>query len=435
MDRPGVAPLPPVADVELPWDALVVDPVSAIGAARARHGDTFVVDSGRDRYLFLFSPEGVRSFYALTEEVASKGIADWRMLRRKLPDELFTGRRTLPHELFGRHDTAAYLDHLDAALAAAVTELGDAGEVEAFAFARRLAHRMGLASWAGPGSASGDRFEHLVGALDVLDASEAFVRPDRMAQVAAEGKAVERAALARAIELIGASLAEHDAGTGPSGDREDQDLFARIAARWDGEAPDARRAGVAGDVVLVHLGSMSNLFAALGWTLVDLLAHPAHLARVGDREPGLVERCALESTRMAQRSIMLRHVLAPVELDTGDAVLAVAPGVTVATLVPLTNATSAPGLDRWDPDRWRGRRLGPHPGLIAAELVTAFGHGPHTCPAQPFSLSAITRSVTRLVEAYELSRAFTDATPLAAQIGGVARAAQPCPVAYRRRGA
>lgn len=349
MDRPVVAPPPPVADVELPWDALVADPVAELSGARSRHGDTFVVDSGRDRYLFLFSPNGVRSFYALTEDVASKGIADWRMLRRKLPDELFTGRRTLPHELFGRHDTAAYLDHLDSTLDEAVAELDDSGELEAFAFARRLAHRMGLASWAGPGSASGDRFEHLVEALDVLDASEAFVRPDRMAQVAAEGKAVERAALARAVELIGASLADHDAGTEPSGNRESPDLFGRIAARWDGEAPDARRQGVAGDVVLAHMGSMSNLFAALGWTLVDLLAHPAHLERVADGEAGLVERCALESTRMAQRSIMLRHVLAPLELDTGDAVLAVAPGVTVATLVPLTNATSAPGLDRWEP--------------------------------------------------------------------------------------
>ena len=35
------------------------------------------------------------AFYALPEDRASKGVADWRMLRRKFPDEVFVGRRTL----------------------------------------------------------------------------------------------------------------------------------------------------------------------------------------------------------------------------------------------------------------------------------------------------------------------------------------------------
>ena len=64
----------------------------ALGDARRELGDTFVVDSGEDRYLFTFSPVGVSSFYALPEDEASKGIADWRMLRRKLPDRAL--RRT-----------------------------------------------------------------------------------------------------------------------------------------------------------------------------------------------------------------------------------------------------------------------------------------------------------------------------------------------------
>ena len=97
-----------LAAVPLPWDGPVADPVAALAGARAELGDTFMDASGR--YLFLFSPEGVRSFYALPEEQASKGVADFTMLRRKVPDELFAGRRTLPHELFGRDDVASYLD-------------------------------------------------------------------------------------------------------------------------------------------------------------------------------------------------------------------------------------------------------------------------------------------------------------------------------------
>ena len=73
------------------------------------------------------------------------------MLRRKLPDDLFVGRRTLPGSLFRRGDVASYLANLDAALAETVRELGDDGTVDVFALTRRLGHRMGLASWADAG--------------------------------------------------------------------------------------------------------------------------------------------------------------------------------------------------------------------------------------------------------------------------------------------
>ena len=123
-------PAPPAAeDTGLPWDVPVSDAVAVIAAARARHGDTFAVESGGDRYLFTFSPTGVESFYALTEETASKGVADYLMLRRKLPDDIFTGRRILPSMLFRRDDVAGYLANLDRALEQTTTELGSAGSV------------------------------------------------------------------------------------------------------------------------------------------------------------------------------------------------------------------------------------------------------------------------------------------------------------------
>ena len=108
--------------------------------------------------------------------------------------------------------------------------------------------------------------------------------------------------------------------------------------------------------------------------------------------------------------------------------------MTVATLLPLTNTGAAPGLERWDPDHWSRRRLADPGRLAAVELVTAFGHGRHTCPAQPFSLSTMTASVTRLLSTYRWEPRWTDRPrPVRAQIGGVARSSAPCPVAYRRR--
>ncbi|BBY29704.1 cytochrome P450 [Mycolicibacterium sediminis] len=418
----------PVAEgVGLPWDVAVTDGVAAIAAARERHGDTFVVDSGGQHYLFTFSPTGVESFYALPEEVASKGVADYLMLRRKLPDEIFAGRRTLPGSLFRRDDVTSYLDNLDAALDATFAELGDAGTVDVFALTRRLGHRMGLASWAGPAAADPGSLERLVVAFDALDGSDAFVHPDAMAAIADSGKAVERAALDDVVDVIEGVLRERRSSVQP------ESLFGRIVAAWAGEPDDVRLRGIALDVALIHVASMSNLMAALGWALVDLVEHPDDAARVAAGDAEWARSCALESTRMAQRSIMSRVVLEPVTFDAGDVVVDVPAGWTISTLLPLLNTSVAPGLDRWDPARWHRHRLAEADALASPMLVTAFGHGRHSCPARPFSLSAMTTAMTRLLGRYDVTSGWTGhPAPVAAQIGGVARAAYPCPIHYVR---
>jgi cytochrome P450 len=428
MEAPVISPMPPRATmVGLPWDAEVADPVASLAEARTSLGDTFVVDSGEDRYLFTFSPRGVAAFYALPEAMASKGVADWRMLRRKLPDEMFAGRRVLPDQLFGREDVAMYLRNVTLALETTVEELGTDGEVDVFALSRRLGHRIGLASWGGPNSATGARFEQLVGAFDALDGSDSFVHPDAMAAVASSGKSAEYQALDVIADAFGRSLDELP------GAESEHPLFARIATAWAGESSGERRTGLALDLALIHIASMSNLFAALGWALIDLLAHPDQEARVREGDRKLAERCALESIRLAQRSIMARYVLKPVSLDVGDCVHEVPPGVTVATLLPLLNCSAAPGLEVWDPDHWKGRRLADAATLAAVELVTAFGHGRHTCPAQPFALSAMTTAVTTLLTEFEMTAMWSgQPSPVPAQIGGVARAGDPCPLRYRR---
>ncbi len=429
MTRHPVPAPPYAAGTGLPWDVSVGDAVAAIGAARARHGDTFTVESGGDHYLFTFSATGVESFYALPEEAASKGVADYLMLRRKLPDEIFAGRRVLPDKLFRRDDVAVYLSNLDKALEQTSAELGRAGSVDVFDLTRRLGHRMGLASWAGPGSAEGAAFEALVRAFDTLDGSEAFVHPDRMAAVAATDKQAERAALDEVADTVAAAVAQFDAGC-----QDDQGLFNSIVDAWSAETADVRLRGIALDVALIHVASMSNLAAALGWALVDLLEQPTQQERLRLGDGDFAQRCALESTRLAQRSIMTRTVLSPVRLDTGEITYEVPPGWTIATLLPLLNTSAAPGLDQWDPDRWTRHRLNEKNALPSPMLVTAFGHGRHSCPAQPFSLAAMTATTTRLLREYDMTPCWTShPRPVPAQIGGVARAEGPCLVDYVTR--
>jgi cytochrome P450 len=426
--RPASA-APYAEETGLPWDVPVPDAVAAIAAARARHGDTFAVQSGQDQYLFTFSPKGVESFYGLPEEKASKAVADYLMLRRKLPDEIFDGRRILPNTLFRRDDVVGYLANLDWALRQTTAELGSSGSLDVFDLTRRLGHRMGLASWAGPGSAQGEVFDRLVRIFEILDGAQAFVHPDAMAAVAASNKRAERAALDEVAEIVAAAVRRWDAG-----DTDDQGLFGRIVDAWCSEAEDARMRGIALDVALIHIASLSNLAAALGWAVVDLLEHPAHLARVIAGDADLAQRCALESTRLGQRSIMSRSVLSPVSLDTGEVSYQVPPGWTIATLLPLLNTSAAPGLEHWDPDRWTRHRLTDEKELPSPMLVTAFGHGRHSCPAQPFSLSAMTAAMTHLFGRYQMTPGWTThPRPVPAQIGGVARADGPCVVTYLGR--
>ena len=142
---------------------------------------------------------------------------------------------------------------------------------------------------------------------------------------------------------------------------------------------------------------MSNLFAALGWLLVDVLARPELLAACAPATPELTERCAMESIRIAQRSIMMRAVVRPCVVADETHEYAVERGVTLATLLPLTNCPAGSDLATYDPDRWSRRRLKADRLPAARELVTTFGHGSHTCPAQPFSLAVMTAALTSFV--------------------------------------
>jgi cytochrome P450 len=419
-----ISPAPPVAGFALPWDDPdAPDPVPALAAARAELGDTFLVESGRERYLFVFSPDAVRELYAVPEAVASKGLADYRMLLRKLPKELFADRRTFAHDLFGAQDVEDYLGHLDIAITRQIDELGDEGTFDVFALARRLGHRLALGCWMGDAAAEPPMLDALIAAFEVLDGADAFVRPAAAAR-AGDDRVAERAALARLETIVGGLLA---------GNVPEDGFLAEIDRRWGGTEGEARVAGVTGDVVLLHIATMTNLFAALGWTLALVLLDDDVRVRIEAGDDTLLERSALEATRLGQRSIMMRSVLAPWTIPDGDRSYHVEPGAIVATMVPLTNTTAAPGLDGFDPDRWAGRKLRDEAALPTPELVVTFGHGPHRCPARRFSLSAIGGAVRRLLDAYDLTPEFDTVRPQPGQIGGVARAADPCPVRYLRR--
>ena len=105
----------------------------------------------------------------------------------------------------------------------------------------------------------------------------------------------------------------------------------------------------------------------------------------------------------------------------------------VQALYALPRIRRASGWDRFDPAHYDGRRLSPRVVVPAKELVSTFGHGSHSCPAQRFAVTAIRIAVGRLITRYDLTPHFASAEPRRRQLGAVARAESPCMVAYRLR--
>lgn len=426
--------MPPRVSGWLPWlgagPRLLRDPTGFFTRQRERLGDTYVVDAFGHRLFCVFSAEGVGALYALPEREASFGLATFELvMRHKVPLELVAGRRTRPHDLFGAQETETYLECLEDAVAAQLDELGASGRFEAFAWARRLGHRLGLACWAGAEAASPGYLDRLIPAFERLDTAESFVHPTRLFLARATGRVRERRAMRRIEGVIGEILerrAGEQAGPAPG------DFLARIAGAWQDVAGPERSVQIARDVMVLHMGAQSNLPAALAWTLVDLLMRPDLLRRVDQGDDGLLEQCANESIRLSQRSLTLRRVMVPLDVHDGVRAHRLEPGVMVATMLSVNNASAAPDLERFDPAHYEGRRLAKRVGLERRELVSTFGHGEHSCPAQRFSISAIRVAVRRLLDHYALAPRFDRPRPLRRQLGAVARAARPCPVEYRQ---
>ena len=427
-----VEPMPPVAPGRLPWIGaglrLLAGPAAFFAATRATLGDTFVVNAFGFRLFCVFSPAGVRRLYELPEQDASFGLATYNLLTLKIPPELLAGRRNGPRTLFANPDVERYLRNLEEAVQAEIEELGAAGRFDVFHEMRRLGHRLGLASWLGCEAVEPAYLDRLIPLLDRLDSADAFVRPGRAFVTLATRYAAERRAL-RALERVVGEIRAARERRGAA----DGGFLEEIHASYADLAPAARDVAVARDVIMLHLGSQSNLHAALAWTLVNVVTRPALVRAVRDGDEALLERCASESIRLAQRSITLRQVLRPLDFADECRSYRLGTGVRVTTMLSGNNATAAPGLDAFDPAHYDGRRLAPSVPLATKELVSTFGHGVHSCPAQRFAISAIRIAVRSLLDRYDLTPEFAEAAPRARQLGAVARAAGPCVVAYRTR--
>lgn len=427
-----VEPMPPHVTSGLPWIGaglhLLRNPTEFFRRARLVHGDTYVVDAFGRRLFCVFSARGVRRLYELPEDEASFGIATFNLLKAKVPIEIFLGRRNRPHDLFGNQEVERYLDVLEKTVALEIEELGTSGRFEVFDRMRRLGHRLGCGAWAGTEAASPRYLDRLIPLFDRLDSSDSFVRPIQ-GLIAHATKQVRERRAQHGIEAILGEILDERRNNG----RRPDDFLDQIWDSFDDVPEETRSVQVARDVMVLHMGAQSNLYAALAWTFVNVLLRPALLERIRNGDDALLERCANESIRMAQRSITLRHVLKPTRIDDGHQTYRIEPGVLIATMLSVTNTSCGPGLEDFEPYHYEGRRLASDVKVPTKELVSTFGHGRHSCPAQRFAITAIRVSVRALLERFDFTPGFTSAEPRRRQLGGVARSENPCWVSYDLR--
>ncbi len=450
MSKPLVSPPPPLATEDVPHVGaglrFLDAPTAYLQELRARCGDTFLVDFFGFQLLMTFSPQGLESLYKLDESEASFGLATFDLASFKTPLEIFADADPdLFRDLLLFKRLPAYVEIINDLVDHELERWGNAGEVDIFDAIRTLEQRVGYGLWICREAADDRHWPALKRAFDVLDQEQSFVNPQATLATLKSNKAAERAAIAEIGERIDRIAAEHDAN--PARQPATIDLLRERFAN----VPEAdRRRRLVHNTINANQGFLSNLYAAIAWVVVRLLEYPDVLAKVrdeiarvrrdfgdgftgsGDALNALIylEQVTMESIRLAQRSITLRKVLAPVRFDVGDRVYTVAPGVYIATMLSVTNIQTA-DLARFDPDHYTKNLLSGALTILGKETVSTFGHGKHACPAQKFSHHMTKIVLAKLLDRFDLEPRFTAPEPSARQLGGVARPDQPARVAFR----
>ncbi len=398
-------------------------PTAFLIAERARLGDTFLLEALGFRILFVFSPPALSALYRLKEDEASFVEATRTLLGFKLPDALLGGDMSMFHHLFGRSRMETYLAHVEAAVRESLDALPARGELELFAHGKSVVHRIGFRCWLGPEASSAEMLPRLIALFDRIDPEAAFVSPARGLWTWMTRKAPELAAL-RELEEIVRGIRQ---GRARRGVREG-DMLEELAELYAAHGEDERDRLIARDVVILHLASLSNLYSAFAWTMVNLSLRAPLMARAA--EEGVIDAVAMESIRVAQRSITLRKVMKPLVLEDGVRRWNLAPGLFVGTMLSVTNGEHGT-LATFDAAHYdKTKLLAPVPGR---EVVSTFGHGVHACPGQRFALSAIRVAVKAHLEALRMTPMFTSAEPRPEQIGAVARARESCVIRFEKR--
>jgi cytochrome P450 len=423
-------------------------PTNFLAAMRREYGDTFLVDVFGYKLFCVFSPQGLKSLYAAAEDEASFGMATFDMLGFKTPLEIFMDADIhLFYELLQPGKVAGYLNDFADGIAQVLTGWPDSGDLSVFDDLRTLEQRVGFRVWIGEEASSDGAWQQFKTHFDVLSQENAFVSPQQTLETLNSGKAGEKQAVAAIMTLIGNIIEQRERS-----DHWPADNFTFLYQRFHSESPQVTLRKLTHNLINANQGFLSNLYAALAWSLVNLVQHPqaqqrleAEIAATRTRfgedfrrsqvaldSMRFCEQVLMESIRLAQRSITLRKVMKEIQFDCGSQIYAIQPGVYIATMLSVIN-TQTPELARFDPDHYQGRRIDPTLITAGKETISTFGHGAHACPAQKFSHNMCKVLLSSLLDQFEFGTVVAPVEPSVSQMGGVARAEREVLLKFSRK--
>jgi cytochrome P450 len=423
-------------------------PTNFLMQMRKEYGDTFLVDVFGYKLFCVFSPEGLKSLYAAAEDEASFGMATFDMLGFKTPLEIFLDADIdLFYDLLLPDKVAAYIRDFSEVISKVTAAWDDSGQLNVFDEIRTLEQRVGFKVWIGEEATQEGTWQQFKTHFDVLSQENAFVSPQLTLETLTSGKAREKLAVAEIMSLIGEIMMRREATHSWPDDN-----FTFLYRRFQSDDPQVTLRKLTHNIINANQGFLSNLYAALCWSLINLKQYPdtqrrledevaATREKFGDRfyesQPALdsmhfCEQLLMESVRLAQRSITLRKVMKEIQFDCGNAVYTVQPGVYITTMLSAIN-TQTPELARFDPDHYRGRRIDPALISQGKETISTFGHGVHACPAQKFSHNMCKVLLTVLLDNFEFSNPVGPVAPSSEQMGGVSRADDEVNLGYSRK--
>jgi cytochrome P450 len=454
MYRHLISPLPPIAGEELPHIGaglrFVEAPTDYLRELRERHGDTYLVDIFGFNLLMTFAPKGLENFYKLEENKASFGLATYDMIGFKTPSEIFHDADIdLFYQLLLNKRMPGYITTIDSIVDCELQRWQNFDEIDIFDAIRTLEQRIGYGLWIAPEAASDRHWQPLKRQFDVIGQESAFVNPQQTLETIKSNKAREKTAVAEIKILLEKIIDEHD--------RNPQRQYAAIdflREHFKEQAGDDLTRKIAHNIINTNQGFLSNLYAAIAWVIVRLLQHPQVMAQVKTEIDAVrmqygenfhtsiealnamvyLEQVTMESIRLAQRSLTLRKVVAPVEFDDGLQNYTVQPGVYIATMLSVTNTQTAE-LARFDPQHFQKNQLAGALAHAGKETISTFGHGKHACPAQKFSHHMCKIVVSKILTQFELTSRFDNPQPSTRQMGGVARPDERVNIRLRVKGA
>ncbi|MEZ5503290.1 MAG: hypothetical protein R3E50_11840 [Halioglobus sp.] len=252
------------------------DPTQFLAAMRQAYGDTFLVDVFGYKLFCVFSPAGLKSLYAAAEDEASFGMATFDMLGFKTPLDIFMDADIdLFYELLVPEKVAAYIENFAGVIRQVLTSWGDAGEINVFDEIRTLEQRVGFRVWIGEEATREGVWQQFKAYFDVLSQENAFVSPQQTLETLTSGKVKEKKAVADIMALVGELLAHReDTHTWPD------DNFTFLYHRFRSDDPQVTLRKLTHNIINANQGFLSNLYAALCWSLINLKQHPDTQRRV-----------------------------------------------------------------------------------------------------------------------------------------------------------